>query len=381
MTRKRLLLAFVLMLCSVGSVVVLLELTSLLVDWGARLGVTHDQPWREAGNRSDPDLLWTRQPNLALRDVEYRGNIARSWCLDDAPLHSRHDLVYDANGFRNATTLSVADIAVVGDSYVEAPEVPDERRFTTRLASLSGRSVANLGLSGYGPQQELIVLERFALPLGPEVVVWAFYEGNDLADLAEYERLMAEPDRLRGRPRRSEVSFVRNAARAVRARLQTCEPSGMARTRSGVLRSTNGRTARMYFVDGDVPLGPTGLGALTRFGTILARAAAAVRERGIDLVVVFVPTKFRVYGGIVELPADSDCRDWIVDDLPERLRALAREISPEIGFLDLTPALVERAAAGDLVYLLDDTHWTPLGHEVVAQAIHEFLSRGDREGR
>jgi hypothetical protein len=42
---------------------------------------------------------------------------------------------------------------------------------------------------------------------------------------------------------------------------------------------------------------------------------------------------------------------------------------------------VERAAAGELVYLLDDTHWTLAGHEVVAGAIHEFLSRGDRGER
>jgi hypothetical protein len=49
-------------------------------------------------------------------------------------------------------------------------------------------------------------------------------------------------------------------------------------------------------------------------------------------------------------------------------------ISPEIGFLDLGETLHARAASGELVYLLDDTHWTPAGHAAVARALHTYLA-------
>ena len=45
---------------------------------------------------------------------------------------------------------------------------------------LVGQPVANLGVSGYGSLQELKVLEKYAVPLGPKMVAWFFFEGNDL---------------------------------------------------------------------------------------------------------------------------------------------------------------------------------------------------------
>ena len=64
--------------------------------------------------------------------------------------------------------------------------LPDSMLATTHLAKLTQKTVANLGQSGYGSQQELVVLKRYALPLHPESVVRVFYEGNDLRDAARY---------------------------------------------------------------------------------------------------------------------------------------------------------------------------------------------------
>ena len=75
---------------------------------------------------------------------------------------------YDRNGFRNAKTLETAEVVVIGDSYVEGYLMSDEHLLTTHLSKLQGMSVANLGHSGYGPQQELAVLRRFGLPLKPK---------------------------------------------------------------------------------------------------------------------------------------------------------------------------------------------------------------------
>jgi len=98
----------------------------------------------------------------------------------------RWDVRYDHNGFRNQTDLKSADIVVIGDSFVEGLTVSDAQLVTSLLAHLQGKVVANLGQSTYGPQQELIVLKRYGLPLRPRTVVWMFFEGNDLADVITY---------------------------------------------------------------------------------------------------------------------------------------------------------------------------------------------------
>ncbi len=88
--------------------------------------------------------------------------------------------------FETLSDMDAADIVVIGDSYIESPMTRPSALITTRLAQLQGKTVANLGHSGYGPQQELAVLKRFGLPLNPRTVIWAFFEGNDLSDIEEY---------------------------------------------------------------------------------------------------------------------------------------------------------------------------------------------------
>ena len=118
-------------------------------------------------------------------EADYQGNLGRALCFPQDP-SQRVTVQYDRNGFRNPADLDRADIVVLGDSYIEAPMILDKALSTTVLGRLQGRPVANLGNSGYGPQQELAVLKRFGLPLRPEVVVWAFFEGNDLSNMEEY---------------------------------------------------------------------------------------------------------------------------------------------------------------------------------------------------
>ena len=49
--------------------------------------------------------------------------------------------------------------------------------------------------------------------------------------------------------------------------------------------------------------------------------------------------------------------------------------SQSIPFFSATAALRAAAGGGRQVYFTYDNHWTPLGHEVVAQALHQFWSQ------
>ena len=80
-------------------------------------------------------------------------------------------------------------IAVLGDSMAESFSVPIEHTFWSvledRLAScgtFSGRDVEvlNFSVSGYGTAQELLTLRNNALKYSPDIVLLAFYTGNDV---------------------------------------------------------------------------------------------------------------------------------------------------------------------------------------------------------
>jgi hypothetical protein len=74
-------------------------------------------------------------------------------------------------------------VAVVGDSLAFGFGVADEQTFPYLLdVRDNGLEAGNLAVAGYGPGQELLVLQRDALPLDPDVVILAVCLRNDFVD-------------------------------------------------------------------------------------------------------------------------------------------------------------------------------------------------------
>jgi hypothetical protein len=94
-------------------------------------------------------------------------------------------------------------IAVLGDSYAEALQVPLEQTFWAKLpqrlercAFAPGRQVEpiNFGVSGYGTAQQLLVLRERAWTFSPDLVLLAFFPGNDVRNNSRtLERDKARP--------------------------------------------------------------------------------------------------------------------------------------------------------------------------------------------
>ena len=87
----------------------------------------------------------------------------------------------------------VLRIAVLGDSFAEALQVAVEHTFwavlereLARCPALRGRPIetVNFGVSGYATAQALITLRRKVWRYQPDIVLLAFFAGNDVEDNA-----------------------------------------------------------------------------------------------------------------------------------------------------------------------------------------------------
>jgi hypothetical protein len=91
----------------------------------------------------------------------------------------------DERGFNNPRGLWGAkafDIVLIGDSFVHGACVAPVMTISGRLRS-RWPATLNLGVAGAGPLFELAVLREYAAEIRPKIVLWFFYEGNDLSDL------------------------------------------------------------------------------------------------------------------------------------------------------------------------------------------------------
>ncbi len=91
----------------------------------------------------------------------------------------------NSRGFRDIEHLvdNKPRIICIGDSFVWGFDVEQHERFTERLRDrMPDYSIYNLGVSGYGTDQEYILLKQQIEFYRPKIVVLVIVPGNDLED-------------------------------------------------------------------------------------------------------------------------------------------------------------------------------------------------------
>src|SRR5262249_37166437 len=91
----------------------------------------------------------------------------------------------DRRGFNNPDDVwdsRALQIAALGDSFAHGYCVPSDRNFVALIRERY-RATVNLGIAGSGPLMMLATLTELAAPQAPGIVLWFYYEGNDLTDL------------------------------------------------------------------------------------------------------------------------------------------------------------------------------------------------------
>ncbi len=316
-------------------------------------------------NQPDPELIHVHWPNTTF-DGEVVGNLVALGIPN--PKKYAVQLRYDRNGFRNERDLDSAAVVAIGDSFVEAVLVPLEQTLSERIARAISQPVANLGQSAYGLQQELVVLRRFGLPLRPRVVLWFLFGGNDFRDIAYYEDLRANFGKALERPAYRQRSFLRSALFALSKATLPARVSGAAQLQNAAFVRADGGRDTLYFGQATDP--PTA--EEWRVGTDSLREAARLsRAANAELVVVYIPRKFEVYQGRLDVPPGSRLHSWSDPQLNRRVAEWAS--SEAIAYLDTTDVLRGEVERGSHPYLPDDVHWNGRGHQLVAEQIVRWL--------
>ncbi|MDP9003179.1 MAG: hypothetical protein M3N12_00120 [Verrucomicrobiota bacterium] len=323
----------------------------------------------------------------------------------------------DAEGFRNPAVRPKIDIAALGDSFTDAMTSPVEEGWSARLEKITGQEVQNYGTSAFGPQQELYVLEDYAIQHEPGNVVLAFFAGNDLFDAEHFDawaRGEEKPGeettgwRLQKKFRRYETLFLTTLVRVV---LPVSAPRITATRVADPINSKAHFDRGIYEIP--VPGGHSLRFAvmpayLQKLGTsrqefehtrgwelvraTLLRIKETCDRAGSRFTVMFIPSKAEAYWPLIERSLGPDELQRAIDFScsynhmhlhAAEIRAnrlaqndLLRDFCAEtkIQFLDLTPALEHTAAAGRAVYFADDAHWNAAGHELAAEELAKFLA-------
>ncbi len=299
-------------------------------------------------------------------------------------------VVTDAEGYRvpkpgdrprraGAPSSQALRVLVIGDSFTFGMGVNAEDAFPEVLEQRFNEDhdveVRNGGVGGYGPLRSARLLLNLQAAWNPEILVHAFYVGNDLED-PKPATFRTEPRVVKGRkitPGRHTLMNLRFALRKhshlysfLRARLYGFyDRSGLS------LKGQYLETVSLAEWPAEVTKGawPAGRRALREIRDW-------AQEQGVRYLVVLVPSKHQVddeawkrYQRAWGLPASEFERDRGQRIVLEYLASLG------VPTIDLLPEFRTRASVGKQLYFKVDRHWTSTGHRLAARIIDRDLRR------
>lgn len=252
---------------------------------------------------------------------------------------------------------------IVGDSFVQAFEVPYERTFyaldEARAAALGTPiELVPMGVMGYGQGQELLWLRDRGVALRPELVVAVFFVNNDIADnsyaltpsnIRPYFELVDGQLELRHRAG-TAARIKYQAATWLRSYRIYKELGG----RIGILRSLASRLGVTNLQKRGRPADRTRADARLRdafeltFALLREMRRTAV-EAGSDFAVAYM----------------GDSRTGSEASAHELVERFCHEA--EIDCLDLNQGM----AGHEEYFIPSDHHWSEAGHRVVAERMWE----------
>jgi len=267
---------------------------------------------------------------------------------------------------------------VLGDSFTFGVGVDDEDTYVNILAQNLGLRLVNLGVPGSGLHEQLDIVEMRHDELGrPERYVFAFYFGNDFADLLRSRRRFSnlgnwEPSRQESSLSRTLVAinnFVNEDAflRQLYV-IQLIKTAGLRLLdRDDVLLPTS----VFRILEGEKEYIAEITAALRKQVQRLARFAA---DKNFDAVFVLIPDRFLVEDNERAHLSSYYGIEVAVDALSRPNEIVTAELEAAgIPFIDTTACL--RESADGRLYYVHDEHLTARGHAILATCVLPELER------
>ncbi len=315
----------------------------------------------------DPQIGYRLRPNARTRFVtsEFDAHIA----INAQGVRDDRDIGPKAPNERR--------VVVLGDSLVLSVQVDRQQTFCSLLEERLNRGdgpytyrVINAGVQGYGPVEELLFFREVVRHFQPDLVVETIFVGNDA------EEAVASAPRLRG-DARATAEVVSESLRTRLRRLVR---------RSMVLQVLRLRVVSVtdrlptFKAPPEPPLQSYAAHPAPRIaeGMRISRdCVSAIADEassvGARTMVMLVPARFQVddpdYGRLKTAVAQAG-GELVRDAATDRFDAALADVP--LPRLDVLPAL-RAALPGKDVFFQETVHFTPRGHEIVAEAMERFI--------
>jgi hypothetical protein len=292
----------------------------------------------------------------------------------------------------------------IGDSHTYGISARASESWPGALGSMTGKTVYNVSLGGYGPAEYLYLMETEALALHPKIIIAGFYMGNDIRDSftavyninnwkdlrkPEFESLPETGesedeegfsygigDWLAGNSvlyRLVSSSFIGDDLRQSR-RLRRGQQIVMLEDEKSGISTGFTPDRRLRGLD----LGRADVREGLRLSLeFFGRMNELARKNGIEFLVVIIPSKESVFADYIEgnkaLPA-SDKIDYLIEN-ERQADAVVKSYFDEHGirYVDALPPLSRSAGREQLYPNNFGGHENKNGYRIIAESIKEYL--------
>jgi lysophospholipase L1-like esterase len=306
-------------------------------------------------------------------------------------------------------------VLVYGDSYISSSFTQVSDTFVSQLEQRLkgdhslGPQVVNCGVSGYGPDQESLVLEDEIDTLKPQLVIVSIYSGNDFGDLIR-DKIYKLDDQLQLEdnhytidpslvsafaaseqlPRLYSVRLLQNVwerTRAHFAQTQAHRDSQTGKDYMDVWLRESRVEYEDYIINGDnsvhnlledhydadVSLDPNSESARYKrllMDRVIEKMQKVTAARSIPMILVIIPAPFDIvdnYAVTVDTHKYPEYRRSGLTDIIEQIALQHR-----LPYVNLFTPFREHGA-GSLYYVEDNDHWNPEGQKLAAGLVADYI--------
>jgi len=335
-------------------------------------------------------LKYTREGGTAVNLKIFEASDVYGW--GHFPGAEADNIKINSLGFRDDEVAPEKDantkrILVLGDSFTFGMSVSQPEIFTEKLEKMLNEKkdgtkydVINGGAIGYTTDNEYLLMNEKGLSLNPDIVVLAFFAGNDVTEirrhiwetsvegvpekLTDTDHYVDSDKRLRLKGEDEPVSYFLNF---LSKRIIILEQ------KLGIIK-TDPTLTWPAFLDPNDPNGDTRIPQFwDKIETVLSAMKHELADRNIKLVVVSIPmdvqTDKKYWNKYSLMYFDEDAYE---KDRPQtRLKELTDKYG--IDLIELLPYFREEGRNKWLYFEKEDPHWTSEGHSLAAKIIYDNI--------